>query len=309
MSIDYEQLVTDPEVLAAAYTPNVTLSLEDNKQTVKPTLSKLTHLREKHNELRLIRDTINASNTISRSIALEVHNVTGKLFNKKLVEQEFTSFLSRQHLNTVLEHLSLDITETEVLADAEITSITSRITEYLATATPELESLLESITHVATEISNNGILLVDNIYVGDSVKFYNVVLEPIATVAPYGLSSLNSALSSIGKRAITIMTDDITKDHSNVSLLNIFSFFKDGNIAVRINTIKNIAESNITQLKSLIEAKEASTTADYLENHTSTLESVFEDTIGIIKSLNDLLNFLDVIPETLEQLRVLKYGN
>lgn len=287
MSIDYEALVTNPELLVNLGSSLATESLE-TQISPQPVTFEYTALKDKYTQLILLRNSVVSNGTVSKAIAMETHELTGNLFNNRLVLEEFTNTETEHNAQAVISNIDNSLAQVEIQASIEIEKIKEALTANLSKLTQELSPLITEVLESTTILASHNALSFDNVYYGIENRLYNLYEEPINKLIEIeGFEDLITSTNSLSTMVINYFTGDISRTVNSLTIKDFTLFFKEKSID-RVNQYKNQLETNSSKLVTLIQESESLTPGEFLDTR-------MEEAVSILGDNNDLYTTLEEV--------------
>lgn len=301
MSIDYEALVTNPELLVNLGSSLATESLES--QPTNQTVSfEYIALKDKYTQLKLLRNSVVSNGTVSKAIAMETHELTGNLFNNRLVLEEFTNTETVHNAQAVISNIDNSLAQVEIQASIEIDKIKERLTVNLAKITQDLNSLITEILESTTKLTSHNALSFDNVYYGIENRLYNLYEEPITTLIEIeGFETLITGTNSLSTMVINYFTGDISRTNDSLTIKDFTLFFIEKALD-RVNQYKNQLETNSSKLVTLIQETESLTPGEFLDTRMEEAVSILGDNDDLYTTLEEVVVYQETLLPVFDKL-------
>ena len=301
MSIDYEALVTNPELLANLGSSLATESLESQPVTQPVSFEYIT-LKDKYTQLKLLRNSVVSNGTVSKSIAMETHELTGNLFNNRLVLEEFTNTETVHNAQAVISNIENSLSQVEIQASIEIEKIKEALTANLSKLTQDLNPLILEVLESTTKLASHVALSFDNVYYGIENRLYNLFEEPITSLIEIeGFDILITSTSSLSGMVINYFTGDISRTVQSLTIKDFTLFFKEKSLD-RLNQYKNQLETNSSKLVTLIQESESLTPGEFLDTRMEEAVSILGDNDDLYTTLEEVVTYQETLLPVFDKL-------
>jgi hypothetical protein len=296
MSIDYETLVLNPEVLQYTYNVSGNVSLESAVVTPVDTKDIFKEINQSINtyiKLKLIKAQLDTDKSVNRGLALEAHSLTNTLLTKRLCIEEFTVAPSVVNLDKVIDDLTNNMDLTMIQIASYLKELTATIESTISEITSSnFTDMMSCITDRAGILKEELMTLTpDNTIIAIDGKLIETRTTPLVELlTDDNFSKLATAIKDRSRDLVFFLTKNITLTVETITYLDLVNFYKD--TLGTINQYKNQLDSNIVELRDHINLMGTTTDVnEYVLKYISKTAELLKDTLKLKSVLVEFNDF------------------